>query len=83
MDWEKRHIRWQLDSGFDNDVDRIEGFWELYELDEGRTLARFGTVVDVGPVLPGFVQGWITQRNLPKSIEHCRKWVDSDGTYRP
>ena len=58
-------------------------FWELYELDEKRTLARFGTALEVGPALPTFLQDMVTRSKLPASIEHCRKWVNSDGTYRP
>ncbi len=82
-DVEAGRVSWQLDPDFDNDLRRVQGFWELYELDDDRTLARFGTIVDVGGALPGFLQDFVTRKNLPAAIERCRRWVDSNGRYRP
>jgi hypothetical protein len=76
-------MTWGLDPEYENDLARLEGFWELYELDEARTLARFGTAVQVGPALPGFVQDLVTRKKLPASIDQTRQWVDSLGLYRP
>jgi hypothetical protein len=76
-------IRWALDPAFDNDLSRVEGFWELYSLDESRTLARFGALIDVGPALPAFLQDYATRKKLPEAMERTRMWIDSDGSYRP
>ena len=78
-----RRIRWDLDPAFDNDLAHVSGFWELFPLDENRTLARFGISVDVGPAVPGFLQDWITRKNVPGSMERARLWVNSEGRYRP
>lgn len=75
-------IQWQLDPSFDNDLDRAEGFWELHAMKDGRTLARFGTAVDVGAALPSSIQDMVTRSKVPKTIEACRRWVDSDGEAR-
>lgn len=83
IDFEIGRISWKLDPDFENSLQSLEGFWEFYRLDDQRTLARFGTAVEVAPALPAFVQEIVTRRKLPGSIEHCRKWVNSDGTYRP
>lgn len=83
IDFDAGRISWELDPDFENDVEALEGFWELHELDDGRTLGRFGTTVKVGPALPSFVQDMVTRSKLPSSIERTRKWVNSDGTYRP
>ena len=83
IDFDTGRMSWKLDPDFENSLQALEGFWELYELDDERTLARFGTAVEVAPALPAFVQDIVTRRKLPGSIEHCRKWVNSDGTYRP
>ena len=83
LDPEKRIIRWELDPSFDNDLDQIDGYWELYDMDDGRTLGRFGTSIDIGPTVPGFLQDWVTRKNLPATMKRCRLWVDSGGTYRP
>lgn len=84
-DWnfETFDIRWELDERFDNDLSDVEGFWELFELDGGRTLGRFGTRVDVGPRLPKFLQDYATRKNLPEAMDRVRRWVDSGGTWRP
>src|SRR5262245_42160506 len=59
-----RRIRWHLDPAFDNDLRRVEGFWELSELDASHTLGRFGTAVDVGNALPAFVEESLTRQSL-------------------
>ena len=82
-DFDTGRMSWKLAPAFENSLQALEGFWELLELDDERTLARFGTAVEVSPALPAFVQDVVTRRKLPGSIEHCRKWVNSDGTYRP
>lgn len=76
-------MSWQLDPRFPNDLRTIEGSWELAEIDPGHTLGRFATRVDIGPALPAFFEEIATRKNLPKTLESCRRWIDSDGTYRP
>jgi len=79
IDPQARRIAWSLDPGFANDVSRIEGSWELHEAEGGRTLARFGTRVDVGPALPAFVAELATRKDLPGTLERCRAWVASNA----
>jgi len=76
-------ISWTLDPRFPNEVHFLEGFWVLQEVDAGHTMARTGTQVDVGPVLPAFLQDAATRNNLRDALDHCRRWVDSDGRDRP
>lgn len=76
-------ISWELDPSFDNDLERAEGFWELDALEDGRTLARFGTAVDVGAALPNSIQDMVTRSKVPKTIAACREWVQSGGSQRP
>lgn len=76
-------IAWSLDPGFANGLDRLDGFWEFYALDGGGTLGRFGTRVDAGVPIPDLVQRELTRRSVVTTLESCRKWVDSDGAWRP
>lgn len=76
-------IAWALDPRFENDLERFEGFWEFYSLANGGTLGRFGTRVDAGVALPAFVQRDLTRRNVVDTMENCRRWVDSNGAWRP
>lgn len=81
VDFEAHRVSWELDASRDNDLKEVSGFWELYVLDEERTLVRFGTRVDVGS-LPSFLQDYATRKNVPKSLQNARRWVNSDGTWR-
>ena len=82
-DPETDRIAWTLDERFDNDLAVLEGFWEFHPLEDGRTLGRFGSRVDAGAVIPAFMQRDLTRRSVVKTMENCRKWVDSDGAWRP
>jgi hypothetical protein len=74
---------WHLDPSFDNDLRRMQGFWELHELGEDRTLGRFGSIVDVGRAVPRVLQDVLSRKTVLRTVENTRKWVDSDGRWRP
>jgi hypothetical protein len=74
---------WTLDPRFPNDLRSLEGFWELQEVDAEHTMGRTGTQVDVGAAIPAFLQEAATRNNLHDTLDRCRRWVDSDGRYRP
>lgn len=76
-------LSWSLDQSFENDLSQVDGWWDLYAMSDGRTLGRSGTIVDVGPAVPSFLQDWITRKNIPGTMKHVRRWVESDGEYRP
>jgi hypothetical protein len=76
-------LSWHLDPSFDNDLRRMQGFWELHELGEDRTLGRFGSIVDVGRAVPRVLQDALSRKTVRRTVENTRKWVDSDGRWRP
>jgi hypothetical protein len=82
-DPETDRIEWALDPGFDNDLERLDGFWEFYDLPGERTLGRFGSRVDVGPAFPDFVQQRLSRQTVIRTVENCRQWVDAHGEWRP
>lgn len=75
-------LRWELAPGFEHDLERVSGFWELHALDEERTLGRFGSSVDVGPLVPAFLQDLISREKLPDVMERTRRWVDAEHRAR-
>jgi hypothetical protein len=79
------HLSWSLDEGYENDIRRLDGFWDLYTFDRSaaRTLGRFGSNVDVGAGVPRFIQEGMSRKTVVRYIENCRRWVDSDGRWRP
>ena len=78
-------FEWTLDPGFDNDIEKFEGFWEFYpfEKDPNRTLARFGSNVDIGPAVPRFIQRGMTRKTVFGYLKNVRLWINSDGEWRP
>jgi hypothetical protein len=76
-------LSWHLDPSFDNDLRRMQGFWELHELGEDRTLGRFGSIVDVGRAVPRALQDVLSRKTVLRTVENTRRWVDSDGRWRP
>ena len=82
-DFDSQRIWWTLDPDHENDLDVLEGYWEFYEMDASRTLGHFGTRVVLGPALPSFLQNAATRRRVPRLVERMRRWVNSEGTYRP
>jgi hypothetical protein len=76
-------IWWTLDPEFPNDMQVLDGLWELRALDSKRTLGRFTTRIYLGPALPTFLQDYATRSKLPESMDQTRRWVDSGGKWRP
>jgi hypothetical protein len=83
FDAETRTITFEIDPSYESMIQHVSGYWELHPLDGGRTLARFGTRVNVSAAVPGFLQNGITRKNVPESLENTRQWVDSGGRWRP
>ena len=83
FDWEAGHIRWELDPAYENGLAAVDGYWELYDWNGTHTLGRFGTKVSVGPNLPEWLEEAATRKNIPAAMDHVRRWVNSDGRYRP
>jgi hypothetical protein len=82
-DLSAKRISWELDPRFPNGLRVTDGSWQLDEVDADHTLGRFATHIDVGAELPSFLQEFATRKNLPLTLDRCRRWVDSDGRYRP
>jgi hypothetical protein len=78
-----RTLTFELDPTFESTLEHVSGYWELHALDGGRTLARFGTRVNVNKAVPGFLQNGITRKNVPETLDNTRQWVDSGGQWRP
>jgi len=80
-DPEHYYMNWGLDPSFKNDLNHLEGFWQLYAMPDGRTLARYGTKVIPASFLPESIQDYLTRRSLPENLDAVRKWINSGGAY--
>jgi hypothetical protein len=82
VDFAAHRIAWQLDAGHPSQLRRVDGYWELFDMDDDQTLGRFAVHVDVGPV-PAFLEDYATRKSVPATIDNARRWIDSDGRWRP
>jgi hypothetical protein len=74
-------MSWALNPDFKNDLAQLEGYWKFYRLDKSRTLARYGTLVKVGRLIPKFIEDALSRKDIPKSLGQLKKWVESGGTW--
>ena len=75
-------MSWALNPAFKNDLAQLEGYWKFYRLDKSRTVARYGTLVKVGRLVPKFIEDALSRKDLPKSLGQLKGWVESGGTWR-
>jgi ribosome-associated toxin RatA of RatAB toxin-antitoxin module len=78
-DAKERKISWSLDPSYDNDLRRMDGSWKIYPLEADRSIGEYASRVDIGRLLPDFVQQLLTRRDLPKALHAQRTWVNSGG----
>ncbi len=75
------HLYWELDPDFNNDLKHLEGYYQLYKINEHQTLARYATIVVLSDLIPRSIQELLTKKDLPQSLGAVKKWVDSGGKY--
>jgi hypothetical protein len=82
VDFAAHRIAWELDSEHPSRLRRVDGYWELFDMGAGQTLGRFAVHVEVGPV-PAFLEDYATRKSVPATMDNARRWIDSDGRWRP
>jgi len=75
------NMTWDLDPAFKNDVKELKGYWQFFRLDDNNCLARYGTRVKASPLIPTFVEEYMTKRDLPKALGNVKKWIESEGKF--
>lgn len=78
---EKKGFEWGLDPSFDNDLQKLTGFWRFYSFGERKTLARYGSNVAIRGV-PTWVESLFKKKGIAQALEQVKKYVDSGGTWR-
>lgn len=76
------YFHWALDPSFNNDLAHLEGYWQFYAMDDGRTLGRYGTKVVTADFIPDSVQEFLTRRDLPEALAAVQKRINSGGTWK-
>lgn len=78
----KYRLTWHLDPNYKNDIKELYGYYQLYKIDGTHTLARYGSRVDVGLLIPTFIEEALTRKDLPTALGNVKKWIDSDGKFK-
>lgn len=73
---EKFYFWWELDRSLPHDVEELFGYWRLYRIDDGRTLARYGSRVVPDFPVPGFIRNWLAKSNVRSSLLKVKKYVE-------
>lgn len=79
---EVSRMAWGLHHEYDNDLIQQDGYYNLYAIDENTTLMELGTALETSALVPGFVQEYLTKKDLPEVMAAVKKYMDSDGAYR-
>ncbi len=78
---DKMGFEWGLDPSFDNDLQKLTGFWRFYRFGDGKTLARYGSNVSIRGV-PGWVESMFKKKGISQALGQVKKYVDSGGAWR-
>jgi len=74
---------WYIDTeNFRNGIRDNRGYWQLYALDDERTIGEYGIVVDTGIPIPRSWVERIQRRRIPGAMAQFHRYIDSDGAYR-
>jgi hypothetical protein len=79
---EQSRVEWSLDKAYKSDINRQEGYWQLFAVNDGLTVAEYGTLVDTGIAAPRSIQDYLARRDIPTALQAFRAYIDSDGRYR-
>ncbi|MCX8159592.1 MAG: hypothetical protein N3G18_01495 [Candidatus Saccharicenans sp.] len=73
---EEYYLWWELDRDKPHDLKELYGFWKLFRYDEGRTVARYGTLVKPAFPVPAFLRTWLSRSNVRHSLATVKKYVE-------
>jgi uncharacterized membrane protein len=70
---------WELDPSFPSQVKELSGFWRFYPFPGERTLARYGSRVQMRFGVPSFIQVALVKNGLPSALRSTKRYIDSGG----
>ena len=85
VDKEKKMLSWKMDTTYkDHDIRDTTGFWKFHSVegDTSKTIAEYSLTLDTGMMVPGFVQNYLTKKDLPNVANSVKKRVESNGKWK-
>ena len=82
IDAKNFQVNYQLDPAYPHDIKDTAGFFKFEKLDDNRTLFIYAvTKLDTGIAVPGFIQDYLSSRDLPAVVMNAKKRIESKGTW--
>jgi hypothetical protein len=82
VDKERRRVDFDMDKSYPHDLEDTAGYFQFEKLDDKRTLFTYAaTRVETGLKVPGFIQEYLTSRDLPAVVLNVKKRIESGGKW--
>jgi ribosome-associated toxin RatA of RatAB toxin-antitoxin module len=78
----QKRMDWVLDKKQDNDIRDTAGSWEFLPHGAGKTLIVYTITVDTGTMIPGFLEDYLTKKDLPEVLAAMKRRVESGGKWK-
>ncbi len=81
---EKNHrVDFEMSKDHPHDIDDTAGYFQFKKIDEETTLFTYAaTKVETGLKVPGFIQGYISSKDLPDVVLNVKKRIESGGKWK-
>lgn len=71
-----------LDKRYPHDIAELSGHFRFERIDDRRTLLTYvATELDSGFAVPGFIEKYVTSRDLPAQVVNVKKRIESGGSW--
>jgi len=82
VDSDIHRVDFQMDREYPHDIEDTAGYFHFEKVDDQRTLFTYAaTKVETGVKVPGFIQEYITSRDLPNVVLSVKKRIESGGKW--
>lgn len=82
IDRARHRFDFALDKRYPHDIAELSGHFRFERIDDRRTLLTYvATELDSGFAVPGFIEEYVTSRDLPAQVVNVKKRIESGGTW--
>jgi len=82
VDADAHRIDYKINKKYPSDIKDTEGIFLFEKVDEKRTLFTYAVLkLDTGVKVPGFIQEYITSKDLPAVVLNVKKRIESGGKW--
>jgi len=81
VDHEAHTLQWKVDQTKENDIRESLGSWSVRPHGQGRSLVIYSILVDTGMRVPGWIESFLTRRDIPNVVKALKRRAESNGAY--